>query len=232
MSQDKNAKAQNYQNVMEIWVNNEIDRQLKNLSENLLKYINRIEVATYALNRLPPLYASCQEGLARQEQQAKKYKSKIHETVRQALAAVRRDPIRMSTPLMSPEEVQYEQTLRELIDLLPKQTDARRNALELVRHAIATPAQVPQRKRVPSKPLVSHRDQIREQLRLATTDPSPSEKAATEARRPPSPQALAARQSQMPAPVRTANALGGRRSELAENTEAKSLDWTDPRYHL
>lgn len=230
MSQEKNAKAQNYQNAMEILVNEEIDRQLQHLSENLLKYINRIEVATYALNRLPPLYASCQEGLARQKQQAKKYRNKVYETVRQAIAAVQRDPIRLSTPLMSPEEVQYEQTLRELIDLLPKQTDARRGALELVRHAIATPARNSQRRRVPSKSLVSHRDQLREQLELATPDPSQSQRAVTSDRRPPSRQAILSHRDQIREQLRISTAFT--EAETKRTTESNSLDWTDPRYHL
>ncbi|MGC9524708.1 MAG: late competence development ComFB family protein [Limnospira sp.] len=230
MSKEKNAKAQNYQNVMEILVNEEIDRQLQHLSENLLKYINRIEVATYALNRLPPLYASCQEGLAKQKQQAKKYRSKIHETVRQALAAVQRDPIRLSTPLMSPEEVQYEQTLRELIDLLPQQTDARRNALELVRHAIATPTPVPQRQRVPSQPIVSHRDQIREQLRTATGEHPHSQKAGTAESRQPSRQAILSHRDQIREQLRITTAFT--EAEAKESGKAKSLDWTDSRYHL
>jgi hypothetical protein len=233
MNQEKNPKAQNYQNVMEILVNEEIDRQLQHLSQNLLKYINRIEVATYALNRLPPLYASCQEGLARQEQQAKKYRSKIHETVRQAIAAVQRDPIRLSTPLISPEEVQYEQALRELVELLPKQADARHTALKLVRHAIATPAQTPQRRQVPSKPLISHQEQIREQLRLASLDHSPSQPTESPASRPqPSRQALLSHREQIQEQLRTATSSNRRLSETADNAETNRLDWTDPRYHL
>ncbi|MBS0016353.1 MAG: late competence development ComFB family protein [Arthrospira sp. SH-MAG29] len=183
MNTTNDNKPPKYQNVMEIWVDEEIDHQLKRLSENLLKYISRVEVATYALNRLPPLYASCQEGRNKQEQRAKTYRGKIQETVRQAIAAVQRDPIRLSTPLISPEEVQDEQTIRELIDLLPKQTDARNSAIKLLKDAIAplaspqsrpTPTPPPARRTVagrtvPSEPLLSHRDLIQEQLRIAQT---------------------------------------------------------------
>ncbi|MBC6421985.1 MAG: late competence development ComFB family protein [Hormoscilla sp. SP5CHS1] len=35
---------------------------MKQLPPELADYINRVEVATYALDRLPPLYASSQEG--------------------------------------------------------------------------------------------------------------------------------------------------------------------------
>ncbi len=87
-------------NVMEILVLKEVDRQLEKLSQNLTQYIKRVEVATYALNRLPSLYASSQEGLKYQYKQAKKeYKSQIRIAVRQGIAAVQRDPLRRSTPL-------------------------------------------------------------------------------------------------------------------------------------
>lgn len=181
MNNTNDKKPPKYQNVMEVWVDEEIDRQLKGLSENLLKYISRVEVATYALNRLPPLYASCQEGRNKQEQRAKNIRGKIQETVRQAIAAVQRDPIRLSTPLISPEEVQDEKTIRELIDLLPKETDARNMAIKRIKDMIAPLASPQSRpgptpppagrtvadRTVPSEPLLSHRDLIQEQLRIA-----------------------------------------------------------------
>ncbi|MFW6296362.1 MAG: late competence development ComFB family protein [Halothece sp.] len=88
-------------NVMETFVAEEIERQLKQLPPKLSQYIKHYEVATYALNRLPPLYASCEEGVRKQALRAKnELKGEIETSVRQALAAVQRDPIRFSTPLM------------------------------------------------------------------------------------------------------------------------------------
>lgn len=102
-------RSQNHTNVMEILVDEEINQQVKTLPPKLAKYINCVEVATYALNRLPTLYASSHEGLEKQRQRAKKeLKNNITLAVRQGIAAVQRDPIRISTPLVSEKDVESE----------------------------------------------------------------------------------------------------------------------------
>jgi hypothetical protein len=108
-------------NVMEELVNEEIDKQLKSYPSSLSQYIDRLEVATYALNRLPPLYASSQKGKNQQRSVARQlYQDQIQTATRQGIAAVRRDPIRASTPLVSQAEIEYReasealQQLREL----------------------------------------------------------------------------------------------------------------------
>ena len=53
---DSGAKV--HVNIMELLVQNEIDKQLRLYPKKIRDYINKVEVATYALNRLPPLYAS------------------------------------------------------------------------------------------------------------------------------------------------------------------------------
>ncbi|MDY7021087.1 MAG: late competence development ComFB family protein [Cyanobacteriota bacterium] len=88
-------------NVMQILVLQEVNHQLKELSPNQAEYIKPVEVITYALNRLPSLYASSKEGLCYQLKQAQEeYKPQILQAVRQGIAAVQRDPLRRSTPLM------------------------------------------------------------------------------------------------------------------------------------
>ncbi|NEO33373.1 MAG: late competence development ComFB family protein [Symploca sp. SIO3C6] len=47
---------------MELLVIEEVKHQLDNYPQQLANYINPVEVATYALNRLSPLYASSEEG--------------------------------------------------------------------------------------------------------------------------------------------------------------------------
>lgn len=90
-----------YFNVMEDLVNQEINTQIKSYPKTLIEYIKSVEVATYALNRLPPLYASSQEGIERQKQRAtEKFKHQISNAVRQGFAAVYRDPLKQSTPLI------------------------------------------------------------------------------------------------------------------------------------
>lgn len=88
-------------NVMEELVLEEVTRQLKRLSPNLTTYINQVEVATFALNRLPALYASSHKGLNQQKLKAKTQHSvEITRAVRQGFAAVQKDVLRYSTPIV------------------------------------------------------------------------------------------------------------------------------------
>lgn len=111
-----------YQNIMENLVHKEIHRQLKRLPQKLAEYIDVVEVATYALNRVPPLYASSERGKERQEEKGVlDLKQQISIAVRQAIAAVQRDPLRSSTPLAPTQYAQYEiaeTCLRDLEKLL------------------------------------------------------------------------------------------------------------------
>jgi Late competence development protein ComFB len=113
-----------YQNVMEILVAKEINRQVNMLPSKVAQYIERVEVATFALNRLPPLYASSKQGKEQQEKRAQtEYREQIKVAVRQGIAAVQRDPLRMSTPLKDDMDSSYEKSiaaLQELEDWLKK----------------------------------------------------------------------------------------------------------------
>lgn len=92
-------KANSYKNVMELLVDNEIDRQTCTYPKQMAETINRIEVAAYALNSLTPLYASSQEGVSLQYERGQKEMSEhITAVVRDALSAVARHPQRESTP--------------------------------------------------------------------------------------------------------------------------------------
>lgn len=117
-------KAKTYLNVMEVLVDTEIEKQLEVYPTNLRNYINKIEVATYALNRLPSLYASSLLGKEQQKRIAqKKYKSQIHLAVRQAIAAIQRDPLRKSTPILCEKISQTEKakmTLKKSENILKK----------------------------------------------------------------------------------------------------------------
>ncbi|WRH65592.1 MAG: late competence development ComFB family protein [Planktothrix sp. GU0601_MAG3] len=101
MTVDSNRR---YHNVMENLVTEEVRRQLASISPRLCQYIKRAEVETYALNRLPPLYASCKEGWTQQLKRGRdEFSAPIKTAVRQGIIAVQRDLLRNSTPL-SPEE--------------------------------------------------------------------------------------------------------------------------------
>jgi hypothetical protein len=98
-------QANSYKNVMEILIDDEIDRQTGHYSQEQAQAINRIEVATYALNRVPPLYASSQEGISLQYQRGQtEFGDHIRTSVRQALICVQKSPHRSSTPFPRFEE--------------------------------------------------------------------------------------------------------------------------------
>ena len=97
MSKDQSLS---YINVLEIIVIEEVERQIAKLPPHLAKYINPGQVIAYALNRLPALYATSEEGWRRQQLKAKtELKDQIIMAVRQGLAAVQKDPLKVTTPL-------------------------------------------------------------------------------------------------------------------------------------
>ena len=90
-----------YINVMELLVAEEVEQHLRQLPARVLKYVKPIEVETYALNRLPSLYAVSEKGWQAQYQKAKsELRKDINNAVRQAIAAVQVDPLRASRPLV------------------------------------------------------------------------------------------------------------------------------------
>lgn len=119
--QDSPRRA--YINVMELLVAEEVEHQLKDLSPRVIKYLKVVEVETYALNRLPALYASSEKGWRHQYEKAKReLRNQIKSAVRQAIAAVQVDPIRSSEPLQIGQEDESSGVLDSLRDLL-KQPD-------------------------------------------------------------------------------------------------------------
>lgn len=93
-----------YKNVMELLVEEEIVRQFNSLSPRVAAYVNQVEWVAHALNQLPPLYATSEKGLHHQIQRGRlKHGVEIKQAVQRALAAIRRDPLRTSVPLESPD---------------------------------------------------------------------------------------------------------------------------------
>lgn len=98
-----------YRNAIEPIVIQEVEQQLQKLSPNILQYINSAQIIAYALNRLPALYATSKEGWNAQQLRAQKQmKEEIYIAVRQGLAAVQRDPLKISTPLLLEDELKVE----------------------------------------------------------------------------------------------------------------------------
>jgi hypothetical protein len=107
-------KANSYKNVMELLVDSEIDHQTHDYPQEEAQGINRIEVAAYALNHLPPLYASSQEGV---EIQLSKGHTEFGEliivAVAQALEIITQKPDRLVTPLRPIAEIEAELILAQ-----------------------------------------------------------------------------------------------------------------------
>ena len=89
-----------YCNAMEPLVAAEIEHQLQRLPEHLASAIDRSQAICYALNRLPPLYATTQEGW---EWQQKNAQGTLRRLIVQAagwgLQAAQRQPRNFSTPI-------------------------------------------------------------------------------------------------------------------------------------
>ena len=128
---------------MEVLVAEEIDRQIVRLPSNIQKFINPIEVATYALNRLPALYASSQQGFNKQKLKGRsQYSVKITQEVRKSFAAIQRDILRSSIPLSANSEVdksieEAKAALQELADYLPEEDKSWKNIVKLVKPILA-----------------------------------------------------------------------------------------------
>ncbi len=134
--------AQIHTNVMELLVAHEVERRLQPLLPKLTENLNRTEIATYALNHLPPLYASSQEGLHHQQLRGRQELGKpISKAVSQAIAAIQRDPIRLSTPLRHEEEIESRAALEGLQDLLQQETLSWSDLVNAVEQALTKAAQ-------------------------------------------------------------------------------------------
>lgn len=93
-------------NVMEILVVQEVERQFKALPRANTEYLTKLDVITYALNRLPPLYAASQEGVSHQKEEAKEnHQRAIQLAVQRAISAVQRDPLRRATRIKSVDDL-------------------------------------------------------------------------------------------------------------------------------
>jgi hypothetical protein len=132
--------ARTYINAMEMLVEEEVDRRISKLSQGHQAYLNRMEIIAYALNKLPPLYATGEKGLEHQMQIGRtQHGARIQQAVQLSLAAVLRDPILNYTPLklqapagmreilkriqilLHNEQIDWE-TLPDILENLMKQT--------------------------------------------------------------------------------------------------------------
>ncbi len=110
--QHQSSFIKNYMNVMELLVEEEVRVQTQNLSDRTAEVLRSGEIIAYALNQLPPLYATTQRGWDYQVKEGrKKYAVEISKAVRCAINAVMRDPIMTAVPL----GVQVPSSLRKVL---------------------------------------------------------------------------------------------------------------------
>jgi hypothetical protein len=111
-----NAKTVQYKNVMETLVDKEVARQLQKVPVAMRSYLDAAQISTYALNRLPVLYASSEAGKNKQLERGKNtYQQDIEVAVRRGIAAVERDPLRASDPIVTvSEETELDQAHKAL----------------------------------------------------------------------------------------------------------------------
>jgi hypothetical protein len=129
-------------NVLEEIVVVEVQEQLKHLSPTVREAINLSEVAAFALNRLPVLYASTSRGWLQQRKRAhNELQQQTVNAVQQALLGVKRDPLRKSTKIAASKVETPAHILTKLQKLFSKPTlqwhqvpQAFQEALTLVSH--------------------------------------------------------------------------------------------------
>ncbi|MEB3273917.1 MAG: late competence development ComFB family protein [Prochlorothrix sp.] len=104
-----------YKNIMEILVEQEVAHQIRKVPPQMVQYVRAVEVITYALNRLPVLYACSEKGMKIQLREAKqRYGPQIVQQVQWAITAVQRDPLRQFKPIQQKDQ----KTLDDLRTLL------------------------------------------------------------------------------------------------------------------
>ncbi len=110
---------QGCRNVIEELVVSEVIAQNGRLSSSVKAKTNIDEVASYALNRLPPLYATTRRGYLHQQKLAcKDFKSEIAQTISRGLIGVKKDILKDATPLPECELEREERSLLRLQKIL------------------------------------------------------------------------------------------------------------------
>lgn len=110
---------QSCKNAIEELVIAEIDLQISHLPQYRRDQMNLSEVAAYALNRLPPMYATSKAGWERQRKKGiTEMRSQVESAVRRALTSVKPDALRDSSPLPSQEVASPARSLASLQQIL------------------------------------------------------------------------------------------------------------------
>lgn len=115
------TSSQTYRNALEPLIEQEVQRQVRTLPPQVLQGVVLDDIIAYALNCLPPLYATTQEGWQWQQARAKQeLQSQITSAVQQGLMVVHQSPQRNDGRLLGSDKGLFEaqEALVQLSSLL------------------------------------------------------------------------------------------------------------------
>ena len=125
-----------YRNAMEPLAAEEIDRQLQSMSGDVAKSINRADAIAYALNRLPSLYSTTEEGWHwQQNRMREKSADLLAQAASWGIRAAQRKNKAFSTPLPQ-QQNEAEVALQELKELLGRSDISWQNVVTVVAQAL------------------------------------------------------------------------------------------------
>ncbi len=106
-------------NVIEELVIEETKAQIAKLAAGMRKQVNLSEAIAYSLNRLPPMYATTQNGWTQQLKRARsELSTQVRNVVSRALVSVQPDPLRITDPLPETELEGQARSLARLQQIL------------------------------------------------------------------------------------------------------------------
>lgn len=131
----KTSAGSSYRNAMEPLAAEEIDRQLQKLPGDVVKSINRADAIAYALNRLPGLYSTTEEGWHwQQNRMREKSGDLLAQAASWGIRAAQRKNKTFSTPL--PSQSEAEAALEEIKELLGRSDISWQNVVTVVEEAV------------------------------------------------------------------------------------------------
>jgi hypothetical protein len=106
-------------NYMEVLVREEVERQVEQLPAEWKAKANYAEIAAYALNRLPALYATTKRGRMIQQWKVEaSIRQSVRDAVQKGIALSQKEPRRMGEAWEDPEVKPSDTVLQELKILL------------------------------------------------------------------------------------------------------------------
>lgn len=127
----------NCRNALEELVIEEAEAQYKRLGADIKKRVDLSEVIAYALNRLPPMYATTQRGWTQQRKKAEQELGQaITKTVRKGFLNTQSDNLRQNDPIPAHELISQARSLAKLRKIFNKEYLKWKDVPEVVRTAL------------------------------------------------------------------------------------------------